>query len=374
MFFHIILTTECNSQCTYCFGEACNDMEEDFSNLEVDYTLPRVINYSIDALDNFCRKDSDCILTFYGGEPLLCIDSLKHIMNHVKARSFMVQTNGLLLNNLESRCVNRFQTILVSIDGEEALTDSYRGKGTFKKVIDNLKLIRRNGFQGEIVARMTVMEQTDIYEQVKWLVDNKELSFSSVHWQLNAGFWKSDFERRDFINWSKRSYNPGVEKLARFWVDQMEENGSVLKLYPFLGIAHSFLFGEKSNLLRCGAGWINYAIQTDGYIVPCPAMWGMKDYYLGHVSTANPLNLKNVNVGLPCAKCDIYNLCGGRCLYALVTNRWKPEAYAYVCKTVKVLIQTISSEIPRIRELIKIGKVKLDDFEYMKYNGCEIIP
>ncbi|MGC8940395.1 MAG: hypothetical protein ACP5KU_07875, partial [Candidatus Bathyarchaeia archaeon] len=46
--------------------------------------------------------------------------------------------------------------------------------------------------------------------------------------------------------------------------------------YPFLGIADSFLKGERESLLRCGGGWINYAIQTDGYIIPCPTMWGMK--------------------------------------------------------------------------------------------------
>ena len=55
----------------------------------------------------------------------------------------MIQTNGLLLDKLEPEYVNRFHTILVSIDGEEALTDYYRGKGTFRKVVDNLKLIRK---------------------------------------------------------------------------------------------------------------------------------------------------------------------------------------------------------------------------------------
>ena len=59
------------------------------------------------------------------------------------AKLFMIQTNGLLLDKLEPKYVNRFHTILVSIDGEEALTDYYRGKGTFRKVIDNIKLIKK---------------------------------------------------------------------------------------------------------------------------------------------------------------------------------------------------------------------------------------
>jgi len=182
MFFHVILTTECNLQCRYCFGEALEDVDADFPDHEVDYCLPKRMNYDVSVLDKFCRQDPDCILIFHGGKPLLCIDDISKIMNSVRAKHFLIQTNGLLLNHLESEYVNRLHTILISIDGDEALTDFYRGKCSFRKVIDNLKLIRRNGFSGEVIARMTVMEQTDIYKQVKWLLDNDEFSFSSVHW------------------------------------------------------------------------------------------------------------------------------------------------------------------------------------------------
>jgi radical SAM protein with 4Fe4S-binding SPASM domain len=126
--------------------------------------------------------------------------------------------------------------------------------------------------------------------------------------------------------------------------------------------------------LRCGGGWINYAIQTDGFIVPCPTMWGMKDYYLGHISNVDPLKLKKVFVGEPCTDCDILDLCGGRCLYANVTKRWSPEAYRQVCNTVRNLIDAISEQMPRIEKLIDEGRVQRKDFEYLKYNGCEIIP
>ena len=290
-------------------------------DIEVEYDLPKKISYDVELLDKFCRKDPDCVLTFYGGEPLLCADKIKQIMDNVEAKHFMIQTNGLLLDKLEPKYVNRFHTILVSIDGEEALTDYYRGNGTFRKVINNLKLIKQNGFRGELIARMTIMEQTDIYKQVRWLLDNDEFSFSSVHWQLNAGFWGNDYQRRNFEQWTETSYIPGVKKLAGFWVDQMEEKGVVLKLYPLLGIADSLLHEEKNCFMRCGGGWINYAIQTDGYIIPCPTMWGMKKYYLGHISNTDPRKIKKIFVDQPpCANCSILNVCGGRCLYANITK------------------------------------------------------
>src|SRR5208337_262651 len=132
MFFHVILTTACNMQCVYCYGEAMEDVDEDFSGFDVDYSLPKEISYNIDWLRKFCEKDNDCVLTFYGGEPLLCTEEITRIMDEVKVKHFMIQTNGLLLDNLEPRYVNRFHTILVSLDGNEELTDHYRGSGTFR--------------------------------------------------------------------------------------------------------------------------------------------------------------------------------------------------------------------------------------------------
>jgi len=376
MFFHLLLTSNCNLQCKYCFGESLDDFDEEFGDdIEVDYNLPRKVTYDIADLDRFVRKDPDCVLTFYGGEPLMQMDTLRQIMDQVSPKLYMMQTNGILLDKLEPKYVNRFHTLLVSIDGEEALTDYYRGKGTFRRVIDNLKLIKRNGFQGELIARMTVMEQTDVEKHVKWLLCNEEFSFTSVHWQLNAGFWGNDYKKRNFEEWTKTSYIPGVDALVRYWVDQMAETGKVLKLYPILGIAYSLLHDEKNELMRCGSGWINYSIQMDGQILPCPTMWGMKAYYLGHINDADPLKLPKLFVtNKPCSDCKILGLCGGRCLYTNIVKRWPDEAYSKVCHTVEQLINSVQLEIPRIQQLIQTEQIRLEDFDYLKYNGAEIIP
>ncbi|MDR2202848.1 MAG: SPASM domain-containing protein, partial [Nitrososphaerota archaeon] len=206
-------------------------------------------------------------------------------------------------------------------------------------------------------------------------LENSEFAFSSIHWQLNAGFWGNDYNRRNFKEWSKYSYMPGVRRLVDFWVDIMEREGKVLKLYPLLGVAYSLLHGEQVNFLRCGGGWINYAIQTDGYILACPTMWGMGNHYMGHITSSHPLTLGKVFVSQPpCSECDILNMCGGRCYYANVTQRWSVAAYREVCATVRMLIETVSQQIPRIRELISNGKLCISDFDFIKYNGAEIIP
>jgi uncharacterized protein len=373
MYFHLIMTTQCNLQCSYCYGKSCDDIGTDFGNFEIDYTLPKEIGYQIEWLREFCAKDPECILTFYGGEPTLCNDKIKKIMDNVPAKHFLIQTNGLLLDKLGAEYRNRLHTILVSIDGNKELTDRNRGQGVHRRVIENLKKIVKDGFKGEIIARMTVTEETDIYEQVIWLLENKEFPFTSVHWQLDAGFWKNDFAHRHFEKWTRENYNPNIKKLAQHWVDHMENTGKVLRLYPFLDIMHSMLNREKI-LLRCGSGWINYTILTDGHIAPCPIMGGIKDLYIDHIKTAHPLKLKRILVSEPCTNCKILGECGGRCLYANITKPWNQQQYALVCNTVKNLIDTLKHREPRVRNLINQHKIAQTDFEHLKYNGCEIIP
>lgn len=373
MYFHLILTTHCNLQCKYCYGKSCDDIGTDFGDFEIDYSLPRTINYPIEWLKDFCRKDPECILTFYGGEPTLSVDKIRQIMDNVPAKHFLIQTNGLLLDKLEAKYVNRLHTILVSIDGDEELTDHYRGAGVYRKVTENINKIKNNGFEGEIIARMTATEETDIFKQVIWLLQNEEFPFSSVHWQLDAGFWKNDFQNRPFEKWVKDNYNPGVKRLVKYWVDYMERFGRVLKLYPFLAVMNSLLHKDNS-LLRCGSGWVNYSILTDGNIAPCPIMGGMKDFYVGHIKTSHPLKLNRIFVSEPCTKCSILNECGGRCLYANITKQWDESQYAIVCETVENLVDSLKNAEPRVKRLINEGKIKLADFDYLKYNGCEIIP
>jgi len=374
MHFYVTLTNNCNLKCRYCYGKSCEDFGSDFHGLAVDYSLPSSIAYDTEVLLAFLQKDRDPTLVFYGGEPLLRMDKLREIMDEVKTGKFMIQTNGLLLDRLEPQYVNRFDTILVSLDGDEALTDYYRGKGTYRRVVGNIQRILEAGYKGEIVARMTVAEETEIDCQVLALIQNSEVPFSSVHWQLDALFWQNDFPKRRFADWVAQGYNPRLRRLIATWVERMRVDGDVLKLYPLVGVTQSLLFRESSRL-RCGAGWIMFNVQTDGNITPCPVMAGMKDFYLGSIRETDPESLRNsLFVSEPCTGCDIYPVCGGRCLYANVTKLWGYEGFSQVCGTVRHMVDALYEALPEVERLIEKGTVRMEDFEYTKYNSCEVIP
>jgi uncharacterized protein len=371
--FYITLTTNCNLKCQYCYGKSCEDFGSNFHDLQIDYSIPRSITYSIQNLRDFLEGDPSPLLIFYGGEPLLQMREMQAIMDAIPRARFVLQTNGILLDRMRSEYVNRFESIFASLDGDEATTDHYRGSGTYSHVVSNLKTVRNKGFTGEIVARMTVGEETDIDRQVLALIENADSAVTSVHWQLDALFWQNDFPKRHFSTWAKENYNPRLRKLVNAWIEQMREKGQVLKLYPLVGVMQSLLLGESSRL-RCGAGWSLFNIQTDGNITPCPVMTGLKDFYLGSISETPLRDLKSVSVSQPCTQCGILQICGGRCLYANATKLWGEEGFDQVCGTVRNMVDALYEALPEVRRLIDAGKILPSDFQYQKYDGCEIIP
>jgi len=100
MFLHVILTTECNLQCTYCFSEALEDVDADFPDFQIDYCLPKRMSHDVDSLDRFCRQHPDCVLTFYGGEPLLCTGDIRHILDNVKAKHYSINLEEAFLQTV----------------------------------------------------------------------------------------------------------------------------------------------------------------------------------------------------------------------------------------------------------------------------------
>lgn len=367
MFFHLIVTDDCNLCCSYCRAKMFDEEDEPGGSPgTIDETITENFSSSKEELYAFLAKDKNPVLTFIGGEPLMCPEFVKDVMDHAPVKRFMLQTNGVFLKALPSEYTNRFETILISIDGDKELTDGHRGAGIYDTVLSTAEYIKKNGFAGELIARMTVAEDTDIFAAVTHL----SKYFSSIHWQMDADF-TGDFSHRRFADWSVK-YNEGITKLVNEWVTRIENTLTVPKWYPFLSTTEDLLRGQNSRL-RCGSGYVNYSIMTNGYISPCPIMVGMADYYAGHIRDADPCRLPEIPIGEPCTSCDIYGFCGGRCLYSNIVRPWKDE-YKLVCDTVRALHDALITNQPRIQKLIDEGKLTLAAFAHTRYNGAEIIP
>lgn len=368
MHYHLILTEDCNSRCRYCYGKSIQD-----SNLKstppfsYDFSVPPVFSVPIEKLQTFLEKDTHAVVIFYGGEPLLEIEKIKEIVNTI-AIPYRMQTNGLLLDEVPVSVLSKIDKILISLDGTRERTDYNRGTGTFDRVMNNICNITSRGYEGELIARMTIAQEfPDIFHQVRSLLSE---GFTSIHWQLDAGFYGSDFNERTF-SWFVEEYTQSLDVLIAFWMEKLEQ-GEVIRLYPFIGIVESLL-SEESTLLRCGAGHAGYAICTDGRIVACPIMMHITDFVAGTLDT-HPHDLKPISIEGRCRSCPIVHICGGRCLYWNKAGLWPENGDDFICKTIFHLVQALKQRIPEIMKLIQSNQLSLRDFSHEKYFGPEIIP
>jgi putative peptide-modifying radical SAM enzyme len=338
--------------------------------------MPLHMEVDIDSLKRFISLDSHPIICFYGGDPLYKIPLMEKIMDEVMAEHYVIQTNGIMLHRVRSSYLKRIDTLLVSLDGRPETTDYYRGEGIHERVINNVRYALSSGFKGDLVARMTVSGHSDIYEDVRYLLNLQDPRFTHVHWQLDV-LWDYPPAQRydDFDRWVKNSYNPGITRLIDYWIREMED-GHVLGIAPFKGLMWSMITGENKYSLRCGSGEYAFAIGTDGRVLACPIAPEFSFNILGNIYNSKPIDLpRKVRISEPCTSCEYYKYCGGRCLFANKTMLWGREGFEKVCNIVKHLIDSLLKYRGRVLELVGEGVVRLEDIRYPPYpNSVEIIP
>ncbi len=145
------VTEQCNLRCKYCafsgiYGEdrrvhSGKLMTFDIAKKAIDYTMARSIN-----------RD-EYHLSFYGGEPLICLDLIKKCIKYIKNEylgkrlEFSITTNGTLLTEKTvDYLVEHKVRLYISIDGPEEYHDEYRryvnDQGSFKHIKENVLMIK----------------------------------------------------------------------------------------------------------------------------------------------------------------------------------------------------------------------------------------
>ncbi|MHA1591112.1 MAG: TIGR04084 family radical SAM/SPASM domain-containing protein [Candidatus Heimdallarchaeaceae archaeon] len=357
----IITSNDCNLRCAYCLNEPHPD-------------LPVSPNWDIKELKLFLENDKNPDIAFYGGEPLLELKLIERIMDEISVNHFTLQTNGILLHKLKTNYLKRIASILISIDGNKKITESNRGFGIFDKIKQNIHNIRGRGFTGDLIARMAVSEVSDIYQDVLFLLNDEDLTFDHVHWQLDCQ-WDYDMSERwnDFPKWVEE-YNKGITKLVSYWLDKMR-GGEVKGIVPFLGVFRNILNDAKTDL-PCEAGLRSFAIRTDGIITFCPLPPEFEKTIVGDIRKNKSEELQNsAKIENSCLECEVFDLCGGRCLFANLYKLWGEEGFNLVCKTVKHLVSELKGIRKEVEELIEKGIIKRELLDYPEYNNTtEIIP
>ncbi|MDO8312368.1 MAG: radical SAM protein [Sideroxyarcus sp.] len=170
----LLTTLTCNLKCTYC-SLGVGDMVGSQGK----------VSYTVDVLDAFIKKhlsEHEVYVTFYGGEPTLNLSFIKEIMERYPTFRFQLQTNGTLLDNLPDSVLSNLSNILLSIDGGEAITDGFRGRGIYRQVVKNSRAVR-DRLAGTFTARVTWSSEETTFEELDELAD----TFDYVYFQFVAG-------------------------------------------------------------------------------------------------------------------------------------------------------------------------------------------
>lgn len=156
----ILPTEKCNLRCTYCYetfelGKMSHQVVESVKNL-LGQRIPELRRLKI---------------SWFGGEPLLAVDVIESIGNHVRElmnENQFVQytssatTNGVLLTADVARRLSNagVKLVHVSLDGPAISHDTTRilnnGRGTFSVLEDNLTAIRDSDIDMRVELRVHV--------------------------------------------------------------------------------------------------------------------------------------------------------------------------------------------------------------------------
>jgi len=151
------ITHNCNLRCKYCqytgeqyFGYRRHEKKTINENV-AKRMIKTFLLHSRNKKDNFN-------IGFFGGEPLLCLDLIKRLINFsrefkkkIKHRgkiTFRIITNGVCLNKESIEYFVKHNIELqISIDGPRQIHDANRifpsGRGSFDIVLKNIKMIKR---------------------------------------------------------------------------------------------------------------------------------------------------------------------------------------------------------------------------------------
>ena len=151
------ITSSCNLHCAGCYSRANNACCD---------TKP-VDQMTAEEWERIFREAEELGISFIllaGGEPMLRYDVLKQAAKH-RSILFPIFTNGTYLHEkyLDFLDENRNLLPIISIEGNEAVTDARRGDGVYRQVTSAMQSIRDRGMIFGASVTVTTENIDEVY-------------------------------------------------------------------------------------------------------------------------------------------------------------------------------------------------------------------
>jgi uncharacterized protein len=323
----LMLTESCNLRCRYCFIEHKFTINHKFNSMTFDMAklgIDVFIKHLPESLDNGLV---DPTISFYGGEPLLNLSVFEKALEYISTQKqkdkdlpeifLTLNTNGTLISSKIARLLKKYKvSVSLSIDGTQPIHDSARrdreNKGSFKRVIAGLELLREYGIDVGISCAVAMHNLRDLEDIAVWFMDELEVDVFGFNILVVGGLPEPNFDLYDY------SLQLG-EKMVRCFQSARARNKQEERSFR---LAKSFADG-KIHYYDCSACGQQLVVDPRGRFGPCHAyLHGKKNFISPNSSinlfshplwqewkTRSPLNIE------PCLKCIALGICGGGCPY-----------------------------------------------------------
>ena len=272
------ITNKCNLKCKHCYLGKLNNNELD------DKKLMSIAKKIVES--NIME------VTITGGEALL-VKTLPEIVallieNDIKVNIF---TNAILLEKFEKELIDILGYIpfdsldfFISIDGLEESHEKIRGKGTFKKTINNIKLVVSKGYRvttNSVLSKLNYKDIPKLYEMLcKIGVYKIQISNLIDSGSANSNMKLNKEEQDGFIKELKKVLRK-LDMGSKLLYAQMPDEECNSEIYLLNKDKVEYLQTEK---WKCSAGIGKCTIDYNGDVYCCPFI---KNYCLGNLVTSD---------------------------------------------------------------------------------------
>ncbi len=273
---------DCNLRCRYCFAdEGAYHSEREFMS---EQTAKKAIDFLIENSGN--RKILE--VDFFGGEPLMCLQTIKNVVAYAREKGekagkkflFTTTTNALLLDDDAIDFFNReMENVVLSLDGRREVHDAIRktknGKGSFDLVINNIKkFVRSRGDKNYYVRGTFTSKNLDFSKDVIFLAES---GFDSISMEPVV----TDIDDLAI----KEEHLPAIcaeyENLCDKYLEKYDK-GEGFNFFHFNIDLEGGVCLQK-RVSACGAGNEYFSVVPNGDIYPCHQFAGNKDFLMGNV-------------------------------------------------------------------------------------------
>ena len=347
------VTHSCNLRCRYCFVHQK-------SEIMTIQTAKEAANF----VARNCQEGEVPSITFFGGEPTLCWDSIIVPLTHYIREELKIPyqlsitTNGTLLNQERIDFMKQHEIgMLFSIDGD-AETQNYNrpqadGTGSFALLEDLIPIIVK---EFNPTFRMTTIPETCqyLFHNIQFAVSHGAKNFFIIPNVFEI--WTDEkwntlaLEMRKYSDYYIECYNNGIVPI-RF--SELEK--SFRKILSINYAIDTQTFRVACDACgKCGLGTTKFAsVHPNGDIYSCQELTsnrGKEDpFWIGNVysgvskerqESLYTLFNKNELIGLNCDTCRLNRICDGGCVannYLINGNvNHLPDVY---CKWQQLLLE-----------------------------------